>query len=968
MVLPGGPEHDAAERRHQEAATMGTSSRSPGDTEGQEPIDTAWACRRLQERLGATRVAVWEYNALADQVSPIVSASAAEVPDTDDTEGGRHWLRTPLPAIPAMQSALAEQQPVIVEDAGSDRDLPPALVADFGLTSLRIIPLVTDEPVGVVAVEPATAGTGEDIRALLGLVSLTVGQAAARRQVQHQRRQAELLLALTEVGASAGTPNDVLGEICQRLAAHARMNRACLWLVEDGELRPRMASYADGHQDPRAWDEFRSSKRPLPLVDQALASGAPAMVEDRASPLLPAWWAETFGIGSILAVPVGAAPDIIGILTLDDPDPRTFSPDLQRLVAAAGAHVDGLIARARGEEERNWHLRTHAAIRDLLQGGAKATTVRFAGQLLAEVAADAFDADHALFLRYHDGRIDAVETFGLDQERARQVTDRLVGSRLADHEVWARSLRHSEPQAIDVADPIPLEDDLVDLLSLRSCAVLPLRTDRGCLGVVHLGNTHRRWRDYHVTLAEQLSLEAKLVVDNVLLREKERERLAELAHHATHDALTGLPNRGLLEDRLEQAFRQPRHAPHEVALLFVDLDRFKQINDRIGHVAADRLLQEVAERLTRCVRAEDTVARFAGDEFVILLKHVEGAHEAEVVAERIRTVLAEPIVVSGNEVVVTASVGIANGTPDSGDADRLLRSADAAMYRVKRSGRGRHAVYDEALDVLSERSLGLEADLHRALDRGELSLRFQPIVDLDECAIHGFESLLRWEHPEEGMIPPLDFIPLAEATGTIFPIGRWVIEEACRQLGEWRRAHPEHDLFVSVNLSALQIHDEGLVGQVEHALSANGVPPRALLLELTESSLIREEGLPTLTHLHDLGVRIAIDDFGTGYSALGYLQRFPIDVLKVDRSFVNELGGETDGALARTVVAVAKSLGVDTIAEGIEHLSQLEELRRLGSQMGQGYHFAAPLSLEDAERWLRGDRSPHLADQLSTAR
>jgi EAL domain-containing protein (putative c-di-GMP-specific phosphodiesterase class I) len=276
------------------------------------------------------------------------------------------------------------------------------------------------------------------------------------------------------------------------------------------------------------------------------------------------------------------------------------------------------------------------------------------------------------------------------------------------------------------------------------------------------------------------------------------------------------------------------------------------------------------------------------------------------------------------------------------------------MFRVKRTGRGRWVTFDPAQDVLAETTLGLEADLHYALERGELTLRYQPIVDLANVRADGFEVLLRWEHPVHGMIPPLEFIPLAEATGMIEPIGRWVIEEACRQVAEWRRAYPGRDLFVSVNLSPVQVHDPTLVTHVKRALDAASLPPEMLMLEITESSLLQEDqGQSTLTELHRLGVRIAIDDFGTGYSALSYLQRFPIDVLKVHKSFVSTLGlGPKEGALARTVVAIARTLGVTAIAEGIEHPAQRNALRALGSRLGQGYHFAAPLLSDEATAWL----------------
>jgi diguanylate cyclase (GGDEF)-like protein/PAS domain S-box-containing protein len=429
----------------------------------------------------------------------------------------------------------------------------------------------------------------------------------------------------------------------------------------------------------------------------------------------------------------------------------------------------------------------------------------------------------------------------------------------------------------------------------------------------------------------------------VVERELAQDRLT---HHALHDPLTGLPNRVLLLDRLEVALAQRQRSG--VALVFVDLDHFKLVNDSLGHAAGDALLTAAATRIRAVVRPGDTVARFGGDEFVVLAEPVIDERDAEGLAERLAAALAEPFDLDGEEVFVTASIGIALASGADGDAHALLRDADAAMYRAKEAGRARHEVFDSVMRAGAVRRLEIVNDLHRALERDQFVLHFQPQIDLRSNMLIGVEALLRWVHPERGLVPPIEFIPVAEETGLIRELGRWVLRAACRQGRIWLDQFPDQQsLVMSVNLSGRQLHQPQLAEEVAAALADSGFPAEQLVLEITESVLMHDTAatLATLDALKQLGVRLAIDDFGTGYSSLTYLQRFPIDILKIDKSFVDGLGGANleESAVTRTIVSLAKTLHLETVAEGVERSEHVRELQSLQCDIAQGFFFARPL-------------------------
>lgn len=427
----------------------------------------------------------------------------------------------------------------------------------------------------------------------------------------------------------------------------------------------------------------------------------------------------------------------------------------------------------------------------------------------------------------------------------------------------------------------------------------------------------------------------------------------KLLHDALYDALTNLPNRALFTDRLTHAAEcKKRDKDYLFAVLFLDFDRFKVVNDSLGHMIGNQLLVAIAHRLTTCLRPGDTIARLGGDEFVILLENMKDASDATLIADRIQKELIEPFDLSGHEVFSTASIGIALSTTEYNQPEDLLRDADIAMYRAKALGKARYEIFNSNMHLRAMSLLHLETDLRHAIEREEFRIHYQPIVSLRSGRIAGFEALARWYHPQRGLISPAEFIPVAEETGLIIPIGFWVLREACRQMRSWQIQFPRNlSLIISVNLSGRQFSQPNLVEQINQILLETQLDPHCLKLEITESVVMgnAESAIALLAQLKKLGIHLSIDDFGTGYSSLSYLHRFPIDTLKIDRSFINRI--DTDGEqleIVRTIVTLAWNLGLDVIAEGVETAKQLAQLKSLQCEYGQGYFFSRPLDSEPA--------------------
>jgi diguanylate cyclase (GGDEF)-like protein/PAS domain S-box-containing protein len=482
-------------------------------------------------------------------------------------------------------------------------------------------------------------------------------------------------------------------------------------------------------------------------------------------------------------------------------------------------------------------------------------------------------------------------------------------------------------------------------------------------GHIHLecGIRHRDGRLVPVDLAATLA--ANPEVGGVVLTmqdiSKWKELEAELMRQAFHDPLTNLPNRELLIDRLEHALGRRRRHAKGVAVLFLDLDDFKTVNDSLGHAEGDNLIRQVAARLAGTVRPGDTAARLGGDEFALLLEDVD-QEQAVGVAERVLAEMDTPFDLGDRSLLVGASIGVALSSAELTTATDMLRAADIAMYETKGTGKGTYRVFERAMHQATTERLRLGADLRGAVERGEFVVHYQPTVDLATGSVVGMEALARWAHPERGLLAPAEFIPLAEHSGLIVPLGELVLREACRQCRAWLDARPDRPIGISVNLSGIQLQDSGLVAAVSLALEESELPPELLTLEMTESVMAQNDAqvLRRLRQLKGLGVRLAIDDFGTGYSSLSYLRSFPIDVVKIDRSFVEGIAnGREEAALVRAIVRLAHGLKLKTVAEGVENEAQARRLRAVGCDQAQGFFFAVPLDIRDASAHLLGNAS-----------
>jgi diguanylate cyclase (GGDEF)-like protein/PAS domain S-box-containing protein len=506
-------------------------------------------------------------------------------------------------------------------------------------------------------------------------------------------------------------------------------------------------------------------------------------------------------------------------------------------------------------------------------------------------------------------------------------------------------------------DRIVAKEDAGRLLRLLADGAAYARRDGQVIECTlrHRDGSLRQFEILHTNLLDDEHVQGIVLNARDISERKAFEE--QLAHQAFHDPVTNLPNRALFVERVRHAIGRARREERELGVIFLDIDDFKTINDSLGHGAGDAALIDVAKRLSTSIRTSDTAARFGGDEFVVLLEDLDSTQTAVDVAERILEDLRRPLMVAGKELVVRGSIGISilEGSSPAG-ADELIRDADAAMYIAKRDGKGGYRLFEPEMHAGVLARLELRADLQRALENGQFELHYQPIVRLADGHVAGMEALLRWHHPERGLVVPGDFIPFAEETGLIVPIGRWVLREACRQAVSVQRLWSESDpLYMCVNLSVKQLQHSDVISDVEDALSESGLEPQLLTLEITESMLIDDPDIAVvkLKELRALGVRVAMDDFGTGYSSLSYLSRFPVDVIKMDRSFLRPDTTREALDLSSAVVALGSSLALEVVAEGIELDEQLSRLRDLGCELGQGFHFAHPME------------SAHLADYLA---
>jgi diguanylate cyclase (GGDEF)-like protein len=577
---------------------------------------------------------------------------------------------------------------------------------------------------------------------------------------------------------------------------------------------------------------------------------------------------------------------------------------------------------------------------------AKTLDPRLVGDRIAVHLARAVGADDCA-LSYWDRATDRVVTLGYEPPERRSALNETYA--IDDFPATRAVLETQQPVLIDADDPTadPAETAYLVSIGHRSMAMIPLIAAGRTIGLVEVTAARRHaFGVAQVELASMLAGEAAMALENARLYD-------QIRHQALHDGLTGLANRVLFRDRVEHAVERCRRSGGQLALLFIDLDDFKTLNDHHGHARGDEVLAAVAERLDLVLRPADTAARLGGDEFAVLLEDVAAEADALAVATRIADSFRQPLALQAGTFRVAASIGVAIGTDGAETADDLLRNADVAMYAAKQSARGGTEIFRPGLrDGGAERTARAER-LRGVEQRDELRLDYQPIVDLTNGAIVGLEALVRWHPPGAPVLMPGEWIDLAEETGDIVPIGRWILREACRQARDWQIRLDRPDLRMSVNLSARQFLEHDIVATVRAALEETGLPPATLILEITESGLMRrtQATIARLGSLRELGVHLAIDDFGTGYSSLSYLERFPIDILKIDRTFVSAVGAGAS-PIARAVIDLGRTLALEVIAEGIEHADQARLLADLGCRYGQGFLFARPIGPAAIETML----------------
>jgi diguanylate cyclase (GGDEF)-like protein len=548
-------------------------------------------------------------------------------------------------------------------------------------------------------VEPASAAASEAIDSIVPLVAASAGRIPPPEELEGDRSEAGFLIELMDAAAAETSLGRSLGTICERLARRLGARRGAAFLKENGHVVARAARYADGSRDPEAWERFRSAASPPPLIDTVMRTGEAVTAEEPDSPLIAGWWAESFDVGAVLAVPIGRPPEIVGVLTLDYSTAREFSEDELRLAESAGLRLGGIIERAREIEERTAHLNAATAVRRLLEEGSRALSPAQAGETLARIAKEALGVQHASVILVDPE--DRIEYIGLDvpEQFEAVARERLVGSPAREFRLWRRAMRQPKPIFVENARASQLiPTELVTLLGLRSYVAFPLLSSERPLGLVICAETResRHWTPEERRLVDQLALEGSLVVENAALRGADQERIDELARQAFHDPLTDLPNRALFADRLAQALARLERHDQVIAVILLDLDGFKEVNDSLGHDAGDRLLVALSQRLRACLRPADSIARLGGDEFTILLEEIASTSEATRVAERIEDSLRMPFVLDGHEVKVTASIGIALNSGNDIEPDDLVRNADAAMYRAKRAGKARYEIHESS--------------------------------------------------------------------------------------------------------------------------------------------------------------------------------------------------------------------------------------------------------------------------------
>jgi diguanylate cyclase (GGDEF)-like protein len=912
---------------------MSTTNQSQPQDPGRAALERL--CQLALTRLGAERVVVWRYSAWSRLVSPVAGRRGSR----DGAAAPSWWARRSIEEVEPFERCLQEGRTVLA----TREELQEGawqLAEDLAGESIACEPLLLHgQPLGMMTVETAPTGAAA---AALSELSVCAAPLLGWQAAERGRTQAELLLEVIEAaGAHSGSIPELVSSACARLARELGVDRTSVFTQVGDRLVPRGAVFGDGSENTEAWLRFSRAQDVPPMVQAAFASGKPVRATHRQDPKLGKWWAEAFAVQSAIAVPLGSPA--LGVMVLDSTVPRSFRNDEIRVVTAFGSLLGEIVRRAQQTADREARLAAGESVRGLLKDGLASPDVAQMAARLASTAGQALEAEVASVCLaagkgalYEAGRAavepalsePSPETFGLPA---------IEGSSgvVAD---------------VEAADDPCACGQLLRRLGLASGVVVPLVGYEDGRSVLVCGSPEPRlWDERRLELASQLGLEGGLALEAARLRELDRARQVELQHQADHDPLTGLGNRSLFYERTGAALAVAQREQREVALLLIDLDGFKDINDGLGHDHGDRLLVEIATRLRYAVRDGDIVARLGGDEFALALTSGVSRESALTAARRIADALSAPIALGGIEVSIGASIGIAL-FPDHGDSTEVvLRNADAAMYEAKRD----HSdieLYDRQAGKRQTPAL-LVQRLRQAIAERHLVLHYQPKIDLPDGRVSGAEALVRWQRADGSFVPPADFIPLAEATGLIRKITPLVLLDALEECRRW--LDKGLDLGVAVNVATPDIGDPSFPGVVAAALERSGVGSHRLTIEITESSLIRNQAqvIAVLRELAELGVSISLDDFGTGYSSLGLLDQLPVSELKIDRGFLRDTTRPATAAIVGSVVSLGHALGLKVVAEGVETVASVKNVARMGCDTAQGYYYARPLPADEFRAW-----------------
>ncbi|MDA9442917.1 diguanylate cyclase [Bradyrhizobium sp. CCBAU 51745] len=881
------------------------------------------------------------------------------------------------------------QKPIVERDLarrtkGTPWDQPNV---NTGVAALVAAPLVKrGQSIGVILafLSQSWAADGEVVGLMLRIaenVCFAIDnfdrEAEKARIAEEEERLARMYAALSATNEAilrAHSRAELFDLVCEATAKGAKFTSAAIALVDhQAELLRVAACYGPNADAVRNFRFSTSDQVPegRGLTGTAFRTRQPCISNDVLSDDRIKPWADNarrHGIGSAAALPLFNGDRIEGVFVFNSPERGTFTPEfvelLQRLqanVAFALDNFDRADERARAEAQKERLTRMFAALSATNEAivRAKSRTELFELVCRAASTGGKFTSTTIAVASADSDQLAIVASAGPSAETTRNVRLSVDADRPEGRGMSGTAFRTRQPCIVNdyVNDSrVSAFHAVVRIDGARSGAAFPLITHDKAVGVmIYMSTEQDTFTSEFVELLQRLADNVSFAMENFDRADEKNKADERIEYLASHDSLTDLPNRETFNGLLREAIDNAQRHDHRFAVLFIDLDRFKVINDSLGHEAGDLLLLEVANRLRGALRASDVVARLGGDEFVVILDQCGEIDDVQRIAAGLLAALAEPMELAGHECHTTASIGIAMYPANGADAQTLTKNADMAMYLAKEDGKNGYRLFSKEVKTQSIERLSLESALRRALEREQFSLNYQPKVDMETGQITGVEALLRWNHPDLGNVSPAQFIPLAEETGLIVPIGRWVLNEACAQAMAWQR-RGLLPLSMAVNLSPRQFADEHLLQDVDEALAASGMSPVLLQLEVTESMMMRNVGraLKVLDAIQSRGIRLAIDDFGTGYSSMSLMKHFPIDTIKIDRSFVRDLPQDSeDQAIAQAIISMGKALGMTVVAEGVENAEQEAFLRTHGCDEMQGFLISRPLPAKQVAELLR---------------